>query len=75
MINYNIWNIWNFWVAANPAGNPLTDRISPKLTYETTFQINSTKLYIPVITLSTRDDIRFLENMKHRLKKKSKKRD
>ena len=29
-----------------------------------TFQINNAKLYVPVVTLSINDNIKFLENMK-----------
>ena len=29
-----------------------------------TFQINNAKLYVPVVTLSTNDNIKFLENVK-----------
>ena len=32
------------------------------------YQINNAKLYVPVITLSVIDFIRFLENIKQRLK-------
>ena len=32
------------------------------------YQINNAKLYVPVITLSITDFIRFLENIKQRLK-------
>ena len=75
MINYNIWNIWNFWVAANPAGNPPTDSVLPILTSDAIFQINSTKLYIPVVTLSIHYNMQFLKNMNHGFKNKSKKQD
>ena len=34
-----------------------------------TFQINNTKLYIPVVTLSINDKIKFLENIKQRCKR------
>ena len=34
----------------------------------TTFQINSAKLYIPVVTLSINDNTKVLENLKHGFK-------
>ena len=37
-------------------------------TTEATFQINNAKLYVPVVTLSINDDIKFLENMKQAFK-------
>ena len=35
----------------------------------TTLQINSTKIYIPLLTLSVNVNIRFLQNLKQELKK------
>ena len=37
-------------------------------TTRTIFQINNTKLYVPVVTLSTIDNIKFSENIKQGLK-------
>ena len=71
VINYNIWNIWNFWVTATPAGDPPFDRVTPTLISDARFQINSAKLYIPVVTLSIHSDMKFLEKMKHGFKEKS----
>ena len=34
-----------------------------------TFQINNTKLYAPVVTLSINDNIKFLENIKQGFKR------
>ena len=51
-------------VPNNPAGNPSTDRLSPRLTFDATFQIKSTRLYVPVVTLFINDNIKFLENLK-----------
>ena len=34
------------------------------------FQINSTKLYVPVVTLSINNSIKFLENRKHGFERK-----
>ena len=36
---------------------------------ETTFSINDTKLYVPVITLSTRDNAKLLEQLKSGFKR------
>ena len=47
--------------AANPSGAPPTNRIPPTLTASAIFQINSTKPYILVVTLSINDNIKFLE--------------
>ena len=33
-----------------------------------TFQINSTKLYVPVVTLSINDNIKFVQSLKQRFK-------
>ena len=35
-----------------------------------TFQINNTKLYVPVVNLPINDNIKFLENIRQRLKTK-----
>ena len=34
-----------------------------------TFQINNAKLYVPVVTLSINDNIKFLENIKQGFKR------
>ena len=34
-----------------------------------TFQINNVELYVPVVTLSINDNIKFLENIKQRFKR------
>ena len=38
-------------------------------TIRVTFQINNAKLYVPVVTLSINDDIKFLEDIKQRFKR------
>ena len=50
--------------------NTTTECAPPTQTTEATFQLNSTRLYMPVLTLSTNDDIRCLENIKQGLKGK-----
>ena len=51
-------------VPTNPAGNPSTDRLSPRLTFDATFQIKSTRLYVLIVTLFINNNIKFLENLK-----------
>ena len=51
---------------------PNTNRVRYQVTSQTTgatFQINNTKLYIPIVTLSINDRIKFLENIKQGCKK------
>ena len=38
-------------------------------TTSTTFQINNANFYVPVVTLSINDNIKFLENIKQRFKR------
>ena len=38
-------------------------------TNSTTFQINNVKRYVPVVTLSINDNIKFLENVKQGFKR------
>ena len=53
-------------VIANPNADPPNDnpRITSILTSHATFQMISTKPYVPVVTLSINDNITFLENIK-----------
>ena len=46
-------------VYANPAADPPI-AYAPPTTSNATFQINSGKLYVPVVTLSINDNIKFL---------------
>ena len=39
------------------------------LTTGATFQINNTKLYVPVVTLSVNDNTKFLENLKQEFRR------
>ena len=50
-------------VAANPSANQPVQATEVTQTTTTKFQINGTKLYIPVVTLSINNNI-FLENIK-----------
>ena len=48
--------------AADPDANPtMPAKYAPR---NTTFQITDTKLYVPVVTLSTKDHNNFLEQLK-----------
>ena len=42
-------------------GNPAITRVNNPI--NTTFKITNTKLYVPVVTLSTKDDNNFLEQL------------
>ena len=55
-------------VPANPNANPPNPLIQVTATTGATFQINNAKLYVAVVTLSINDDIKFLENKKHKQK-------
>ena len=50
-------------VYANPAADPPI-AYAPPTTSNATFQINSGKLYVPVVTLPINDNIKFLQNIK-----------
>ena len=43
--------------------------VNETLTTGETFQINNAKLYVPVVTLSINDNIKFLENIKQGFKR------
>ena len=53
---------------AAPA-NPPVPSIEATETTRATFQINNAKLYVPAVTLSTNDNIKFLENIKQGFKR------
>ena len=55
-------------MTANLAAAPPTPAQPPTSTTTATSQINSTKLYVPVITFSKNKNIEFLENLKQGLK-------
>ena len=51
-------------VGSSPGANPpFLDR-EETLTTGAIFQINNTKHYVPVVTLSIKDNIKFLEHLK-----------
>ena len=56
-------------VAENLSVNlPVQAREAIQIT-EATFQINNAKLYVPLVTLSINDNIKFLENIKQGIKR------
>ena len=56
-------------VAGNPNVNPPVLAVATIRTTSATFQINNAKLYVPVVTLSVNDNIKFLENIKEKFKR------
>ena len=59
---YEILN--NNEVPANPAADPSFTHVPEGFTTGATFQINSAKLYVSIVTLSRSNNIKFLENLK-----------
>ena len=51
-------------IPANPDANPFVQEVAAIQTTGAKFQINNAKLYIPVVTFSRNDDVKFLENIK-----------
>ena len=56
-------------IPPNRATNPLTNLISATEADLLTSQVTSGKLYVPVVTLSINNNIKFSENIKHGFKK------
>ena len=56
--------------AVDPNANPVVYELATTTT-GAIFQINNAKLYVPVVTLSINDNIKFLDNIKQGLKKMS----
>ena len=56
-------------VAGNPVADPPVLNVEATTTTSATFQINNTKLYIPVATFSINDNIKFLELLKQRFRR------
>ena len=56
-------------ISPNPNANPHVQKIAAIQTTSATFQINNAKLYVPVVTLSIKDNINFLESKKQEFKK------
>ena len=51
-------------VPGNPNANRPVSNVPAIQTTATTFQINNSKLYVPVVILSINNNIKFLENIK-----------
>ena len=62
-------NITTQTAAAAQGDNPARERMDAPTS--ATFKITDTKLYVPVVTLSTKDDNNFLEQLKSGCKKTS----
>ena len=61
--------IWKISITSRIAGNPNAKPPPVREARQTTgvtFQINNAKVYATVVTLSINDNIKFLENIKHR---------
>ena len=56
-------------IAGNPRANPPIQDRKARQTTGATFQINNAKPYVPVVTLSINDNIKFLENIKQGFKR------
>ena len=56
-------------VPLNPDANPSAKEVAAIQTTGATFQINDAKLYVPVVTLLTNDNIKLLENIKQGFKR------
>ena len=56
-------------IPANPSANPLVQEVAAVKITGATFQINNAKLYVPAVTLSINDNIKFSGNIKQRLKR------
>ena len=54
-------------ITSNPAANPPTPAKPATSTTGPTFQINSTKFYVPGVTLSMSDNIKFLKKLQTRI--------
>ena len=56
-------------VASNKNANPSVSEVAVTATTEATSQINNVKIYVPVVTLSIKDNAKFLENTKQGFKR------
>ena len=56
-------------VAGNQNQNPSAQAMAAIKTAGAKFRINSAKRYVPVVTLSLNDNIKFLENIKQRFER------
>ena len=56
-------------ISSNLNANPLVQDVEAKQTTSATLQINNTKIYVPIVTLSINDNIKLLENIKQGFKR------
>ena len=56
-------------VIGDPDANPPVQPRAQLQTIGATFQMNNTKLHVPVVTLSINDNIKFSENIKQEFKR------
>ena len=56
-------------IDANPASNSHVAHARATSTTSALFQINSTKIYVPVVSLAVNNNIKFLENLKQGFKR------
>ena len=56
-------------IPGNPDANPPVQEVPAIQTTAATFQMNNAKLYVPVVTLSMNDNIKFLESTKQGFKR------
>ena len=57
-------------IPGNPGTNQPVHEVTAIQATGATLQINSAKIYVPVVTLSINDNIKFLENIKQGFKRK-----
>ena len=55
-------------IDSRPVSNPTIANAPATLATSALFQINSTKIYVPVVTLDMNDNIKFFENMEQEFK-------
>ena len=53
----------------NPKANPPVSAVAATKATSATFQINNAKRYVPVVTLSINDSIKFFENIRQGFKR------
>ena len=58
-----------YTIPLNPDANQPAQQAAAIQTTRATFQINNAKFYVPVVTLSINDNIKFLENIKQGFKR------
>ena len=56
-------------IPANPDANPPVQKVAAIQATRVTFQINNTNFYVPVVTLSIKDNTKFLETINQGFKR------